>query len=47
MATTALMEDLKQSLQSQAPTLNELWEVLQQMSDSGRLNIRGDQVALA
>ena len=47
MATAALMEDLKQSLQSQAPTLNELWEVLQQMSDSGRLNIRGDQVALA
>jgi len=47
MSSSVLLQDLKETLQSQAPSVNELWEVLQQMSDSGRLNIRGDQLALA
>ena len=47
MTSSDLLRDLKESLQSQAPSTNELWEVLQQMSDGGRLNIRGDKLALA
>ena len=47
LSSSALMQDLKEKLESAAPSVNELWEVLQQMSDGGRLNIRGDQLALA
>jgi DNA replication licensing factor MCM4 len=47
MSATDLLTGLKENLQSAAPSINELWEVLQQMSDGGRLNIRGDSLALA
>ena len=47
LSSSNLLQELKETLQSSAPSINELWEVLQQMSDSGRLNIRGDQLALA
>jgi len=48
LSSSELMHELKELLgETSAPSTNELWELMQQLSQSGRLRVRGDTITLA